>query len=124
MPKNKRKRPRTLEDEKNVLRLHIRPALGKTPYPAVTKADVRTLLRKMTARGIGAQANRTHALIRQVYNFAIAEDLVVINPTTGVSQPATNNARKRIWNDAELRMGGRRSPTTTRSSMRKGTMRL
>lgn len=105
MPKGKHKRERTLADETRVLRLHIRPTLGKTPYPTVTKADVRELLRKMTARGIGAQANRTHALIRQVYNFAISEDLVVINPATGVHQPAPNNTRRRIWTDAELRMG-------------------
>jgi len=103
MPKGKRKRPRTLLDENNVLRLHIRPTLGRTPYPAVTKADVRELLRKMTARGIGAQSNRTHALIRQVFNFAISEDLVVVNPAIGVNQPAPNTPRKRIWTDGELR---------------------
>ena len=103
MPKNKRKRPITLRTEKDVLRLHLRPTLGKMPYPAVTKADVRLLLRKLTGRGLGAQANRAHALIRQVYNFAIAEDLVVLNPTTGVVQPAPHNVRKRIWTDAELR---------------------
>jgi len=104
MPKGKRKRQRTLDDENSVLRLHIRPTFGKMPYTAVGKPEVRTLLRKMTARGIGAQANRTHALIRQVYNFAIAEDLVTVNPATGVNQPATNNARSRVWTDAELKL--------------------
>lgn len=103
MPKGKRKRPRTLETEKLVLKLHIRPSLGKMPYTAITKADVRALLRKMTARGIGAQANRTHALIRQVFNFAISEELVAVNPVAGVLAPATNNARSRIWTDAELK---------------------
>lgn len=103
MPKGKKKRPRTLETEKLVLKLHIRPVLGKMPYTAITKADVRALLRKMTARGIGAQANRTHALIRQVFNFAISEELVAVNPVAGVLAPATNNARSRIWTDAELK---------------------
>lgn len=103
MPKGKKKRVRTLETEKLVLRLHIRPTLGKMPFTAVAKADVRALLRKMTARGIGAQANRTHALIRQVYNFAISEDLVAVNPVAGVLAPATNNARSRVWTDAELK---------------------
>jgi integrase len=103
MPKGKRKRQRTLDDENSVLRLHIRPTFGKMPYPAIAKADVRALLRKMTAKGIGAQANRTHALIRQVFNFAISEDLVTVNPTTGVNQPAPNNARSRVWTDAELK---------------------
>lgn len=103
MPKGKRKRARTLETEKLVLKLHIRPMLGKMPYTAITKADVRALLRKMTARGIGAQANRTHALIRQVFNFAISEEVVAVNPVAGVLAPATNNARSRIWTDAELK---------------------
>ncbi len=57
----------------------------------------------MTSRGVGAQANKTHAVIRQVFNFAIAEDLVTYNPTTGINQPATINARDRVWTDAELR---------------------
>ncbi|KQY89561.1 site-specific integrase [Brevundimonas sp. Root1423] len=103
MPKGKRKRQRTLDDENSVLRLHIRPTFGKMPYPAIAKADVRALLRKMTAKGIGAQANRTHALVRQVFNFAISEDLVTVNPTTGVPAPAENNARSRVWSDAELK---------------------
>lgn len=103
MPKGKRKRARTLQDETDILRLHIRPTLGKTPYPAVTKADVRDLLRKMVGRGVGARSNRTFALIRQVYNFAIAEDLMTTSPTVGICQPAPVNARKRIWSDAELK---------------------
>ncbi len=103
MPKGKRKRKPTLVSEEGVLRRNIRPVLGKTPYPAITKADVRSLLRAMTARGVGAQANKTHAVIRQVFNFAIAEDLVTHNPTAGVNQPAPINARDRVWTDAELR---------------------
>lgn len=102
MPKGKRKRSRTLETEKMVLKLHIRPTFGKMPFTAIAKADVRALLRRMTAKGIGAQANRTHALIRQVYNFAISEDLATVNPVAGVPAPATNNARKRVWTDKEL----------------------
>lgn len=103
MPKGKRKRKATLVSEEGVLRRNIRPVLGRTPYPAINKADVKSLLRGMTARGIGAQANKTHAVIRQVFNFAIAEDLVTFNPTTGVNQPATVNARDRVWTDGELR---------------------
>lgn len=103
MPKGKRKRESTLVSEEGVLRRNIRPILGRMPYPAITKADVKSLLRGMTSRGIGAQANKTHAVIRQVFNFAISEDLVTHNPTAGINQPATTNARDRVWTDAELR---------------------
>jgi len=104
MPKGKRKRKPTLDTEEGVLRRNVRPAIGKMPYTAVTKADVKALLRKLTARGIGAQANRTHALVRQVYNFAIAEDLVTFNPTTGINQPAEIVARARVWTDDEMKL--------------------
>lgn len=103
MPKGKRKRKITLITEEGVLRRNIRPVFGKTPYTGITKADVRALLRKMTARGMRSQANRTHAVIRQVYNFAISEDLIVANPTLGVNRPAEVKARVRIWTDAELK---------------------
>ncbi len=104
MPKGKRKRKATLESEEGVLRRNIRPVFGKKPFTSITKAEVRSLLRAMTARNIGAQSNKTHAVIRQVYNFAIAEDLVTVNPTTGVNQPSTVNARSRAWTDAELKL--------------------
>lgn len=103
MPKGKKKRKPTLDTEEGVLRRNIRPVIGKMPFTAVTKADVRSLLRKMTARGVGAQANRTHALIRQVYNFGISEDLINFNPTIGINQPAETKARARVWTDDELK---------------------
>ncbi|CAN5392683.1 site-specific integrase [soil metagenome] len=103
MPKGKRKRSITLVSEEGVLRRNIRPVIGKTPYTAITKADVRAVLRKMTSKGIGAQANKTHAVIRQVYNFAISEDLVQINPAIGVNRPSEIKPRVRIWTDAELK---------------------
>lgn len=103
MPKGKRKRKVTLLTEEGVLRRNIRPIFGKTPYTSIAKADVRALLRKMTSRGVSAQANKTHAVIRQVFNFAISEDLIATNPAFGVSQPAEVKARVRIWTDAELK---------------------
>ena len=57
----------------------------------------------MTSKGIGAQANKTHAVIRQIYNFAISEDLVAVNPAMGVNRPSEVRPRVRIWTDAELK---------------------
>lgn len=101
-PKNKTKRARTLSDEKGILRRHIRPAIGRMPYGAITRADVKAFLRTMRAKGIGAQTNRAHAVTRQVFAFAISEDLVEINPATGFARFADEIPRTRIWDDKEL----------------------
>ncbi len=56
----------------------------------------------MVAKGIGAQTNRTHAVIRQIYAWAIAEERVETNPATGFAQVATERARARVITDPEL----------------------
>lgn len=102
-PKGRRKRERTLSDERNILRRHVRPALGKLAIEDVSRATVKRMLRAMVARGIGAQTNRTHAVARQVFAFAVAEERIEANPATGFKPMATETPRARVINDAELK---------------------
>lgn len=101
-PKGKRKKAHVIEGEKDRIRLHVQPVLGKVPYAAVTRPDVKTLLRAMIAKGIGTQTNLTQAIIRQIYNFAISDDLALVNPATGFAPFADSVPRSRIWSDDEL----------------------
>ncbi|WGM48617.1 Prophage integrase IntS [Brevundimonas sp. NIBR10] len=101
-PMNKTKRQRTLDDEKAILLRHVRPTLGKLGYAEITRQDVKACLRKMTKKGITAQTNRAHAVTRQVFAFAIAEDLVAVNPATGFPLLAEEKPRVRIYRDDEL----------------------
>lgn len=102
-PKGRKKRERTLKDETNILRRHVRPTLGNLPIEEVTRAGVKRLLRLMLNKGIGAQTNRTHAVIRQVFAWAIAEERVEANPATGFAPLASEKARVRVLTDAELK---------------------
>lgn len=102
-PKGKRQRDRTIIGHRAQLRLHIRPVLGKERVEAITKAEVRNLLRKMVDAGIGAQTNRIQAVIRQCFAFAISEDRVAINPATGFAKFATETPRARVLLDVELK---------------------
>lgn len=102
-PRNKRKRQRTLDDEHGILKRHVRPALGALRLEDITRADVRRFLRSMTAAGIGAQTNRTHALIRQCFAYAISEERLPHNPATGFAPLAVQTARVRVLSDAELK---------------------
>lgn len=101
-PKGKRKKAHVIEGEKDRVRLHVQPVVGKLPYAAVTRPDVKALLRGMIAKGIGTQTNLTQAIIRQIYNFAISDDLVLVNPATGFAPFADSVPRSRIWSDDEL----------------------
>ena len=102
-PKRKVKRARTLAYEKRLAARHIEPVLSALPVPAITRLVVKDLLRRMVAKGIGAQTNRVQAIIRQVYNYAISEDLVQTNPATGFPAFYSVRPRRRIWKDPVLR---------------------
>ncbi|MBP6879144.1 MAG: tyrosine-type recombinase/integrase [Phenylobacterium sp.] len=101
-PKNKTKRPSTLASETAVLRRHIRPVLGALDLGDLTRRRIRNLLAEMTGAGIGAQANKTHAVIRQVCAYAISEELMEVNPAIGLPPPADQKPRQRVLTDAEI----------------------
>ena len=102
-PRKKRKRAQTLAFEKRLTNRHIVPELGALPLAEIRRATVKDLLRGMIAKGIGAQTNRVHAIIRQVFNFAIAEEIVAFNPAVGFESLHDAESRRRIWSDAELK---------------------
>lgn len=101
-PKGKRKKAHVIQGEKDRIRLHVQPVIGARPFGSVARLEVKALLRAMTAKGIGTQTNLTQAVIRQIYNFAISDDLVLVNPATGFAPFAESVPRSRIWSDAEL----------------------
>lgn len=103
MPRRRKKRERTIKDEEGILDRYIRPAFGKVAVEDVTRATVKRMLRGLVARGIGAQTNRAHAVVRQVFAYAIAEERVELNPATGFAKHATETPRARVITDAELK---------------------
>jgi len=72
-PKGKVKRKRSLDDERNVYRLHVKAQLGKLALREVTRSVVRKHLRDMYLSGIGAQTNKAHQMICATFSFAIGD---------------------------------------------------
>lgn len=101
-PKNKRKRESTLSTERAVLRVHIRPVLGGLDLGEITRRRVRSMLAGLTKAGLGARANKAHAVTRQVFAFGIAEEYLAINPAVGFPPPADQKPRVRVLSDDEL----------------------
>ena len=102
-PKGKKKRGTTLAQEAGLLARNVRPVIGRLALEEVTRPVVKSLLRAMLARGVHAQTNRTHAIIRQCFSFAVAEERVEINPATGFQRFGTETPRARVYSDDELR---------------------
>lgn len=103
-PKRKKKRPATLAYERRLSARHIEPELSALPLVTIKRATIKALLRGMVVKGIGPQTNRVQALIRQVFNFGISEELVEINPAMGFPTLHAPKPRRRIWKDSELRL--------------------
>jgi integrase len=105
MPKRKKKRQRTLDDETGILRRNVRSVIGKLAPNEITRAAVREVLRRLSRRGVTAQTNRTQAVIRQVFAYAIGEEIgdVLFNPARDLPLVAIEKPRTRIWSDAELK---------------------
>ncbi len=103
-PKGKHKRASTIAAERGALTRHVRKVFGKRAPSEIVRADVRKLLNGMRDRGIVAQTVKTHATIRQVFAYAIAEEIgnVLVNPAVGFPSPVAMKARARVLTDGEL----------------------
>lgn len=65
---------------------------------------VHGLLQGIIARGAPIAANRTFAMLRKVFNFAIARGIIQHNPCHGLARPAREHQRDRVLAPTELRL--------------------
>jgi integrase len=96
-----RKRPHTQYDYKNVIKNHIRPALGRMKVAEVAWADIDALHRKITKAGYRTQANRVVAVASKMFSLAIRWKMRADNPCKGVERNAEHR-RTRYLTIAEL----------------------
>ena len=102
-PRGKKKRQSTLDGEKWLWTKHIKPDLGALRLEEVTPAAVKKLLRGLVAKGHEVTSNRVRAQIRQMFNFAIAEGRLAVNPVGAVKKLGTEAPRQRVLRDEELK---------------------
>ncbi len=98
-----KKRKRTWRSDERCLKKDVLPAFGSRKVKDVERADIRRLLQNIAARGATIQANRTHALVSKIFNWAISEDLATVNPAQGIARPGIERQRDRILTDDEIR---------------------
>jgi hypothetical protein len=79
IPKGKRKKDKTIASERALYSRHIRQELGRRPIGEIGRPQIKALTRRMLSIGITTQTNHAHALMRQVFSYAVEEELVGIN---------------------------------------------
>src|SRR3989454_5859844 len=68
----------------------------------VPQQNIRDLLDSMVAR-TPILANRILALLRKLYNFGVAREIVTASPCLGVDRPAPERQRDRVLTEDEIR---------------------
>ena len=96
-------RASTVRKYEGTLRKHLLPAWHGRKACDIHKRDVLALVDGIAYKGgHPIQANRTLNLISAIYRFAVAKDIVDVNPAYGVPQPGKETPRERYLNDDEL----------------------
>jgi integrase len=98
-----RPRKRSAAGDERQLRKDVLPVWGTRKAKEITRRDVITLLDGIVERGSPIQANRTLAVIRKMFNFAISRDIVGATPVAMVRAPAKENQRDRVLSAEEIR---------------------
>jgi len=70
----------------------------------ISRADVRALVEAIADRGAPILANRVHALLSKMFNFAITRDWRDDNPCFGVTRPGKERRRDRVLTRDELKI--------------------
>lgn len=124
-PKGKHQRERTQNDNRDVMKRHVRPVIGSMRLEEIGRPVVKSLLRDMLALGIKRQTNQVQAVIRQVYAFGIAEEVVALNPATGFTPMAATVQRTRVLTDGELKLlwGALQAPGAFKAKTKAGKLK-
>jgi hypothetical protein len=93
---------RSWREDERTLNVDVLPQWGRRPAESIMRRDVFELLDTIVQRGSPIQANRTLALIRKMYNWAISRDLVEHNPCLMVKPQGREQARDRVLTAGEI----------------------
>jgi integrase len=92
-------KPRTVSDYKQLLALHILPALGNLTVAEIDREHVER--RHLDMKNTPRRANYTVATMKALLGFAVRRGLRPNNPASGI-QPYRENKRERFLTEAEI----------------------
>ena len=103
MEKWAKTRKRSWKEDDRILKKDVLSAWGHRKAREITRRDVIRLLDDIIDRGAGIMANRTLAVVRKMFNFAVSRDIVPVSPCLAVRAPAPEQRRDRVLSTDEIR---------------------
>ncbi len=102
MEKWAKPRKRSWREDERILGKDVVPAWGHRKARQITRRDVIRLLDGIVDRGAGIMANRTLAVVRRMFNFAVSRDIIPVSPCLAVRAPAQEQQRDRVLTTDEI----------------------
>lgn len=104
MEKWAKPRKRTWRKDHLIIEKDILPEWQWRKAKDITRRDVSLILDKILKREAPIQANRTLAVIRKMFNFAISRDIAPTNPCAGIGSPSPEVQRDRVLTEGEIKV--------------------
>ncbi len=102
LDRHARRHKRSWRQDERLLRVEVLPVWGSRMVESITRQDVIRLVDAVADRGAPIQANRTLALVRKLFNWAVEKDFVDASPAVNVKPPAAEARRDRVLSDEEI----------------------
>ena len=96
-------RKRSWKEDDRILRKDVQPIWGRKKAETIKRRDIVLLLDEIVDRGAPIQANRTLAVIRKMFNFALSRGILELSPCVQIPAPSKENQRDRVLSDDEIR---------------------
>jgi hypothetical protein len=98
----RRKRPRSIEEDRRNLVVHILPKWANRDFRTIRRADIIELIEAIISTGKHAAANRVHTLISGIFSFAIDAELLDANPAARLKKRGVEEVGHRVLDDGEI----------------------
>ena len=92
----------TAAEDARVLTVDVLPYWRDRSAREITRNDVKDVLRRIVKRGSPVMANRTLAIVRKMFNYAIDEEWIDGNPAARL-KPSAEVSRERVLTPEEIR---------------------
>ena len=103
-------------ETERLLNKHVRPALAGHPIRNVTKRGVLDITEALSKEGKGTTANRVHAALSTMFNWALDRDIIAASPMPRV-KPAGGTSAAAFSITTSLSLCGKRRALMTHGSV-------
>jgi integrase len=96
-------RASSARETERILNKEVLPKWGDKRIQEITKRHVLDLLDGIVDRGGGLSANRTLAVVRKLFNWAVQRGIIDASPVASIKAPLAERSRDRVLSDDEIR---------------------